>query len=381
MNVLVISRFSVHDRHAWSGITYKMVEAMEGVFEKVHYCDSLGYPRGSWIGLENRLLHFVGRNSYWRMRGAKYHSRQIKERMRLFDTSWDIAFAIDSLLSVGALKVAKPIVYLSDCTKSQLVELGYPGYMGISERNLRSIMEFERMAYQNCDLLIFGSNWACDAAVQRYGVAEQKVMAIPYGANLDAVPDRECALRGRPNADGKCRLLFLGVQWERKGGDIALAVANALNAHGLPTELTVCGCVPPCSEQSIRVVRRLDKKEVTDQRLLFELLSDADYLILPTRGDCSPIVFCEAFAHGLPVVSCAVGGVGEIVTNNVNGFVLSPNAPPEEFALSILENYRRRDVYLGFRRAARKAYEEKFNWECWASRIHEVAESLSKVAG
>jgi glycosyltransferase involved in cell wall biosynthesis len=310
------------------------------------------------------------------MFGAHYHARQIEKRLETIQPNWDIAIAIDSLLPVGALNLAKPLIYISDCTKAQLVQLKYPGYADMSKANLRSTMAFERNAYQNCDLLVFASQWACDSAVSQYGVPRRKVRAIPYGANLDDVPERHSTLEVRAGTDGLCRLLFLGVQWERKGGDMAVAVTKALNAQGLPAELTICGCVPPSATPNVRVIPFLDKHKTEDRHRLNRLLTKASYLIVPTKGDCSPIVFCEAFAYGLPVVTCNVGGVPEIVTHGVNGFVLDPNAPAEEFAELIVENYRNQEAYLQFCIAARNAYEMTFNWQHWARAIYTLAQGL-----
>ena len=46
-------------------------------------------------------------------------------------------------------------------------------------------------------------------------------------------------IEARPN--DRCRLLFVGIGWERKGGDVAVEVARLLNDRGLPTELTMLG--------------------------------------------------------------------------------------------------------------------------------------------
>ena len=344
-----------------------MYEAIRRTFEGVYRCDALGYPSGPWLGIQNRALAALGRNSYWRLSGAKFHGRQITSRLRQVKHDFDVTIVIDSLLAAGALKLPQPLVYISDCTKKQLVDTDYPGYAGMKAANLRSVMRFERQAYQNCDLLVFGSQWACDSAVRDYGVPSEKVCPIPYGANLDQFPDRETAIQGMLGETSTCKLLFLGVQWQRKGGDKAVEITRLLNERGIPTELTVCGCVPPQTDAHIDVIPFLDKHNPEDCKRLAQLLTEASYLVVPTKGDCSPIVFCEAFAHGLPVVTCKVGGVPEIVTHGVNGFVLPPTAPPHAFADLIDDSYHNAKAYNQKREAARDAFERTFNWESWST--------------
>ena len=324
-SALVVSRFDLTDRSAWSGIMHKIYEVVTKEFAEVVPCDRLGDPKGLLIGAENRLLALLGRSSYWRAGTARYYAGQIQQRIASIETDWDVAIVIDSFMVLPFLKLHKPVIYLSDCTKTQLVELGYPGFDHVSAANLRSLMAMERLAYQN-----------------------------------------------------KCELLMIGVDWTRKGGDIAKEIMESLNRRGIECRLTVCGCVPPYPpDPNIRVFPFLDKNKPSDLRLLEGLLSEASYLVVPTQADCSPIVFCEAFAYGLPVTTCHVGGVPEIVTHCVNGFVLAPKAPAEDFANLIASNYQNQEIYLGYRSAARAAYEKTFNWTHWVQQLRSIVQGLA----
>ena len=358
---------------------HKIYEVVTKEFAEVVPCDRLGYPKGLLIGAENRLLALLGRSSYWRAGTARYYAGQIQQRIASIETDWDVAIVIDSFMVLPFLKLHKPVIYLSDCTKTQLVELGYPGFDHVSAANLRSLMAMERLAYQNASTLVFSSQWGAESAIRQYGVAAEKVMVVPFGANIDRIPPRDAALLDGPwRHSSKCELLMIGVDWTRKGGDIAKEIMESLNRRGIECRLTVCGCVPPYPpDPNIRVFPFLDKNKPSDLRLLEGLLSEASYLVVPTQADCSPIVFCEAFAYGLPVTTCHVGGVPEIVTHCVNGFVLAPKAPAEDFANLIASNYQNQEIYLGYRSAARAAYEKTFNWTHWVQQLRSIVQGLA----
>ena len=49
-----------------------------------------------------------------------------------------------------------------------------------------------------------------------------------------------------------------------------------------------------------------------------------DVFVLPTTHDMSPWAVLEAAAVGLPVVSSAIGGIGEMVTDGLTGYLRSP---------------------------------------------------------
>lgn len=56
-----------------------------------------------------------------------------------------------------------------------------------------------------------------------------------------------------------------------------------------------------------------------------EYLQAADAFVLPTENEVFSNAIIEAMACGLPVISTAVGGLRDIVTNDVNGLVIGTN--------------------------------------------------------
>lgn len=54
------------------------------------------------------------------------------------------------------------------------------------------------------------------------------------------------------------------------------------------------------------------------------LLSSAHVYILPSYAEGLPISILEAMNYGLPVISTHVGGIPEIVFNQINGFLVAP---------------------------------------------------------
>src|SRR5262249_43667081 len=169
--------------------------------------------------------------------------------------------------------------------------------------------------------------WAAASAIHDYQADPRKVVFIPFGANIEDVPPLAEALA--PRAGPPCRLLFVGRQWKRKGGDMAFAILTTLLQRGVDAELTVVGSVPPggATHPRLTVIPYLDKEVPEDRRRIRNLFLNSHFFVLPTQADCSPIAICEANAFGLPVLTTDVGGVPSLIKSGRNGFMFPLSAP------------------------------------------------------
>ena len=76
------------------------------------------------------------------------------------------------------------------------------------------------------------------------------------------------------------------------------------------------------------------------------LCSKADLLMLPSNYEGLPMVILEAMSFGKPVVASNVGGISEIVRNDINGYTLENNV--QLFAEKIQYILENKDVYSKF---------------------------------
>ena len=113
------------------------------------------------------------------------------------------------------------------------------------------------------------------------------------------------------------RVLFVGGDLRRKGGDLLIEAVRRLRAEpDVPeVELHLVTTAEVDAEPGIVVHRGLtpNSPELIEQYHL------ADIFCLPTLGDCLPMVLAEAAACGLPLLSTAVGAIHEIVQPEVTG--------------------------------------------------------------
>jgi len=176
-------------------------------------------------------------------------------------------------------------------------------------------------------------------------------------------------------------LLFVGLDWARKGGDIAVAALDQLLAQNLDARLTVVGRCPErhATHPAIRHVGFLNKAKPRDRARLTKLYSEAHLLVLPSRGDCTPMVVAEAMAHGTPVLATDTGGIAEQI-GGAGGRVLAQYSTPGQWAEAITQMTRNRDQYAFASDAAFDRANAVFNWDHWASEIATLAQSACEAA-
>jgi glycosyltransferase involved in cell wall biosynthesis len=163
-------------------------------------------------------------------------------------------------------------------------------------------------------------------------------------------------------ANPTCILLFIGVDWERKGGTLALEAARILNQRGIDTVLKVVGCDAP-NEPFVQRFGFISKQTAQGQHQLQELLRTATFFIFPTRAEAAGIVLCEASAFGLPVITTLTGGVESYVRNGETGFCLSPAANAVDYADLIEKTLRSPDIYRQLSLTAFANYQTTLNWD------------------
>ncbi len=296
-------------------------------------------------------------------------------RRKIEAESFDAVFAPAACTEIAFLDVSVPIAYSSDTTFA-LVKDYYDIYSNLLDTSIREGHFVEEAAIQKARLLIYPSEWAAESAVRDYGADRSKIRVIPFGANLEEIPPRESVLQKKKS--DRCELLFVGVDWVRKGGEIAVETLVKLREMGVPAQLTVCGCTPPTesARAMLTVIPFIDKHDDAQRRRLVELYSMSDFFLLPTRAESFGIVFCEASAFGLPAITTDTGGVSGVVRDGENGFMLPLSAGASEYARLISELWRDCEAYSALAHSSRAAFEQRLNWDAWGAQVNKLLAAI-----
>lgn len=224
MNIIFLTQFDPRNINNWSGTLYHIYNKLKdnhnieivgievidqlSVFTRRNYSEDTFVPIDRYIRILNRLL---------------------SERIDLLH--FDLIFFGD-LLFVPYLDVDLPIVYLSDITYEQLRF----HYREPDEKQDKSLIHLEKTLLEKSSKVIYSSEWAKKKAVDFYDINPDKINIIEFGANIPFNVNYSTDINME-----KCKLVFIGKNWERKGGEKMLQIYKILKKDKFPCSLTIIG--------------------------------------------------------------------------------------------------------------------------------------------
>lgn len=196
---------------------------------------------------------------------------------------------------------------------SHLARLHYPDF---DRRKLRpaSWIRLERGIYEHAEVNFTRSSNISQSLIEQYHIPAEKVECVGIGSNLDG---HQTAL------DNDCyrnkNILFVGIDWKRKGGpDLLAAFAKVLQTHP-DAHLTIVGASPVVDGlPNCTVVGRVPVDEMA------QYYEKASIFCLPTHMEPFGVVFIEALNYKLPIIATHVGAIPDFVKPGVNGFLIEP---------------------------------------------------------
>ena len=369
---------------SWSGLPFFMRQAIESTgIETVTLSPVDTHQTARWV----RFL-------YWRLiRRRRYlkncdHSL-LKDHARQYERGL-AGIEVDAVFSpstwpLAYLETDLPMVFWTDACFAGVLDF-YHSFTGIAPPSIIAGHAIEQLALSRCSRAIYSTDWAAETTQRYYLIPENKVSVVPFGGNVLEPPTlaeaREMVLQ-RPATP--CRLLLVGVDWMRKGVDIAVDTVKALAAAGLDCRLTIVGCAPPAGRSlpaCVDVVPFIGKITAEDRLRLNELYARSHFFIMPTRAEAFGIVFAEASTFGVPCLATAVGGLPSVIRNGVNGQLFPLEATGEDYADWILNQLANPARYRELAMRAAEHAATHLNWKVAAQRIgsilHEVVQGRAE---
>ena len=379
MRIAYTTTFNAEDAHQWSGTPFHMSRAITEAGIPLDYIGSLKRKLSPFFKIQQTLKKYLANtreSPRFNLVAAKHYSDQVAQQLKTLKSDVVLSPLVNP---IAYLDCKQPIVLWTDAVYAALVGF-YPDFAYHSATSIQQGNAITAACLMRAKVALFSSEWARQTAISFYGIHPDKTKTILYGANLTDAPSFATVKTAIAKRSPKIiKLLFLAKSWERKGGDMVVAVTQALHQAGIAVELNIVGCTPTPKPLApyIHCLGFISKKTVAEKERFNQVLHESHFLFLPARNDACPMVLAEANAFGLPCLTSNVGGITSVIQNNINGMAFSLDTTVQTYCDYIVNTITTHEHYEALALSSYNEYHTRLNWQVAIRQLRAVIEEVS----
>lgn len=349
---------------AWSGIVFSLVRELRAIGHPVLTLDSELYgarrvvvAARSWAADRERW------KAQYLFGGAAFEARS-RRAEAAFRT---IAGEVDVILQVGATfrppgRGSHPHCVYCDWNMATALRLRDNPFnrVGRIPTDLAAEMNRREAAIYSTAAAIFTlSDRLRRMFPGDYEVAAARVHTAHGGPNMDVsrIPERVARTPDTPPS-----VLFIGKDFERKGGDVLLRAFESVRRDVPDARLRIIG---PSDDGVLRpgveMMGALRKSVPEEFARLLDALATSDVFCLPTRYEPFGIAVVEAMAAGLACVTSDTWAMPEMVVDGVTGLI-APDGDAAALAQRLVRLLRDPGLAWRMGQAGRQRQRDHFTW-------------------
>jgi starch synthase len=360
MQILGMANGEPRDPRTASGVSSRLFDSFE---RSGHLAGSVSSLPSILSDLVVRARSIAPTKRVWRsryrlsMNMARAYERAAVRRLAVYgNTKYDAFFQIGAYCNVSNT-VTRPIFTYHDNDVLTMVRQD-PRMRGTDTNAsyVKNRAAYEKSVFDSATRIFTFSDWSAKLIASNYDVRPDRVEVVGAGPNLDPG-----LLAGERDYGGQ-HALFIGVDFERKGGpDVIRAFAEV--RRRLPSaRLTIVGGYPAGDIAPGVVSLGL----VRGAGALSAVIRSASLFVMPSVWEPFGIVFLEAMAAGIPCIGSDAFAMPEIIGET--GSVVPPG-DLERLAREMHRYLSDETLSADRGRAARARYLEHYGWDRVGDRI------------
>lgn len=311
------------------------------------------------------------RNAFWR-----YKLKTIKKLSRRLDknlskSEFDVFFQIGcgGLPTRDCIRIAHVELPLRTAQTDEVFSKSY-GFYDISQETIKSAITGERFFYDNCDIIWTNTEWTAKNLID-CGVNPQKIFIYPPCVSYHGKNPRISRNYDSP------RILFIGKDWERKGGPQLVEAFTQLQQEYRDASLDIVGCTPPIAlQKGITVHGFLDKKIPEHSDKLDKIFKESNIFCMPSTWESTGIVYMEAMQKGLPVIMTEGQGREILFQNSAK---IIKKTDPEDIRNAVLQIIKNPTETSSLIDNGYFFVENKYNYKILVDKLLEKIETTKKM--
>lgn len=348
----------------WGGINYRMHSELSRHFH-VNVCEGVNPPSDIFERIISKIRRVL------RVRGDFFFFS--KSRLDLIAAEVDVRN--DVTADINFFFGATPWIHFRSSTPYAVyLDASFQTYLSIYSKpddfvksDIERICNEEAAWLRNATWIFWGSRWALNEAASQYkiDITERRHFVINTGGNIP-IPNHI-----RPSDFTKLSLLFISLNFEKKGGFICYRAFEILRREFPMTTLTIIGEKPPdlvMKTQNVVYAGLLDKNKPDQLALLVEHLNTGSFLVHPTKMDTMGAVIVEAGYYGCPAIAPNQFGIPDLIKDGKTGFLIE-QIDSKIIVDIITKVFQNKEYYNKLRNDCYEFYSTSLSWESIGQKI------------
>jgi glycosyltransferase involved in cell wall biosynthesis len=267
----------------------------------------------------------------------------IKSHQR--DKSYKFIFQFQGLCNASLKGV--PLFIYTDHTN--LANLSYPHINHADYLRTDNWISLEKQLYHNATLIFTMSSNITQSLIKQYDIIPDSIKQVMAGINIP-----KNSFVAPKNYQNK-NILFVGVDWKRKGGPLLIEVFKEVLNIIPDATLTIVGCKPDVKVKNCHIAGRIPLDQVQNY------YNKATVFCLPTIREPFGLVFLEAMYNKLPVVTNNIGATSDFIRNGGNGFLL--NNRKKEYTKTLIRLLNSPDLCKEMGEQGHRIVYRRYTWD------------------
>ena len=377
MNILFLCEGDPETHDSWSGVSQSIVTHLRALGHTVIPGDVDLYGAARVRVLARTVA--MPRKRWWvryHLNGAAFEARSARAAAHVRAAGSDI----DVILQIGATfrvpeDTKAPVALFCDSNIIFARDAGPSGYSEaamLTGPEIEAIRRREDGVYAGARRIFTMSHMVERSFRDDFAYPVERLMTVHCAPNI---PFPEPASEERPDG-GPPTVLFVGRDFERKGGPLLLEAFAAVRRSVPGARLRFVGCKPPDTPPPWADFIGFQSRDTEAGREAMDrFYRTASAYCLPTRFEPFGTSFVEAMGYGLPCVGPDAWAVPEIIVDGKTGYLVPPEDPSAlaDALARVLADppHARRMGAAGRTRAL-----EHFTWPIITSRMSTALEGL-----
>jgi len=206
----------------------------------------------------------------------------------------------------------------------------------------------EARLYRQAGVIFTASENTRNSLINDYDVTSDHVRVVREG------------VRDVPDCSGKTygahRIVFVGIDFDRKGGPWLLHAFRKVRAEIPDSELHIVGASQGPPQEGV-----VWHGHVSDRGRMDTILAGATVLTLPSVCEPFGLALIEGMAHRIPVVGTRVDAMAEIIDDGVTGYLVPPR-DADALADRLMELLRSPELCAQLGGRGQDVVRERFLW-------------------